>query len=120
MSNIVFLNAAREIRNTENRETKDYQERIANMTKLDLLEEMIRFQEERSETGSLTLSLMVRGKILFKALEASAETREMRNLSRSYRKHLEYELSEYLKKSATPEIELEIEQESGDGQSEAP
>ena len=41
--------------------------------------------------------MMVRGQVLFKALEESAETQELRLLTRSYRRHLEFELTAYRK-----------------------
>ncbi|MGZ3697185.1 MAG: hypothetical protein ACXWP5_03750 [Bdellovibrionota bacterium] len=76
----------------------EYRARILGMDKLELLEEMVRFQEERSRIGYLTLPMMIRGKILFKALEESAETQELKLLTRSYRRHLDYEMTEHLKK----------------------
>jgi len=95
-NNIVFLNAVREVKNAEHSDP-EYHARILAMGKLELLEEMVRFQEERSKLGSLTPQMMVRGKHLFKALESTAETQELRLLTRSYRRHLEYELADYLK-----------------------
>ena len=70
----------------------NYQSLINRMNKIELLEEMVRFQEERSEKGKLTLSMMVRGRILFRALELHAETHELRLLASSYRRHLEHEI----------------------------
>ena len=69
-----------------------YQTQINRMNKIELLEEMVRFQEERSLKGSLSLTLMVRGRILFRALETHAETDELRLLASSYRRHLEHEI----------------------------
>ncbi len=74
----------------------DYQAKIMGMDKVDLLNEMVNFQEERTRLGQLSAPMMVRGKILFKALEESAETEALRSLSKSYRRHLELELREYL------------------------
>ena len=74
-----------------------YQVQINRMNKIELLEEMVRFQEERSTKGKLTLTMMVRGRILFRALEAHAETEELRLLASSYRRHLEYEIDHFLK-----------------------
>jgi hypothetical protein len=74
-----------------------YKAKIIAMDKLALLEEMVRFQELRTKTGHLTPSMMVQGKILFKQLEDKSETPELRLLTRSYRRHLEYELDAYLK-----------------------
>jgi len=92
---VVSLKAARELRRVEE-EDLAYQAEILCMDKLELLEEMVRFQEERSEVGHLTPKMMVRGKHLFGALEKVAETKALRMLTGSYRRHLECELKEYL------------------------
>lgn len=73
-----------------------YQMKINRMSKIELLEEMVKYQEERSEKGRLTMTMMVRGKILFRALEVQAETEELRLLSSSYRRHLEHEIDHHL------------------------
>ncbi len=98
-NNVVSLETFRKIRNAE-KEDLAYQALILSMSKTELLDEMVRFQEERSRLGQLTLPLMVRGKYLFKALEEQAETQELRNLTRSYRRHLEYEMDTMLKQVA--------------------
>jgi hypothetical protein len=69
-----------------------YQILINRMNKMELLEEMVRFQEERSKKDNLSLTMMVRGRILFRALEVTAETDELRLLASSYRRHLEHEI----------------------------
>jgi MoaA/NifB/PqqE/SkfB family radical SAM enzyme len=69
-----------------------YQMNINRMSKIELLEEMVRFQEERSAKSILSLTMMVRGRILFRALETQAETDELRLLASSYRRHLEHEI----------------------------
>jgi hypothetical protein len=99
MSNVVSLKAVREIK-TAQTEDFAYHAEILAMDKLQLLEEMVRFQEERSRVGHLTLQMMIRGKILFKALEENAETQELRILTRSYRRHLECELADYREKQS--------------------
>lgn len=71
--------------------------RILGMDKVELLEEMMVFQEERASVGELTVTMMVRGQILFKALEDAAETEELRSLTRSYRRHLRFELEAFMK-----------------------
>ena len=71
-----------------------YRARILGMEKVELLEEMVRFQEERSRVGKLTPQMMRQGRHLFQALETSAETKELRILAGSYRRHLELELEE--------------------------
>lgn len=74
-----------------------YKSYIQNMDKLELLEEMVRFQEKRSRLGQLTQQMMIQGIILFEALNQSAETPELKILTRAYVKHLKIEL-EALKK----------------------
>ena len=69
-----------------------YQIQINRMSKMELLEEMVRYQDERTQKGKLTLTMMVRGRILFQALEIHAETDELRLLASSYRRHLEHEI----------------------------
>ncbi len=95
-SNVVSLQAVREVKTAEIEEP-EYRARILGMDKLQLLEEMVRFQEERSQVGHLTAQMMVRGKFLFRALEDAAETQELKLLTRSYRRHLEFELADYIK-----------------------
>ncbi len=96
MSNVISLKVAREIKDTE-AEERAYEKMILSLSKTELLDEMVRFQEERTKMGKLTLPMMVRGKHLFKALEEQAETQELRTLTGAYRRHLEYELAELIK-----------------------
>lgn len=110
MNNVISLKALREIRQAE-KDDSSYLARIREMDKLELLEEMVRFQEERSAAGELSLSMMVRGKILFRALEDSAETRELQLLTGSYRRHLEHELAVYTGQAAPSESDIESELE---------
>lgn len=91
MSNVISLRAFRALKDIESEELA-YRARILGMSKVELLEEMVSFQEERKRLGNLSGEMMVRGKFLFKALEEVADTQELKILSRSYRRHLEYEL----------------------------
>ncbi len=94
MSNVISLQVVRSQKYAD-AFMLDYQARILGLDKLGLLEEMIRFQEERSLMGeSMPDEMMMRGKFLFKALEEKAETEELRLLSRSFRRHLEVELDQ--------------------------
>ena len=94
MSNVISLQLVRTQKEAETHQW-DYHAKILGMDKLGLLEEMIRFQEERSLAGEqMPQDLMLRGKILFKALEENAETEELRILSRSFRRHLEFEIQQ--------------------------
>lgn len=92
MSKVVSLQAFREVKKALI-EDSEYNARILEMDRNLLLKEMVRFQEERTVKGHLTLPMIVRGKMLFKALGDIAETQELRLLSRSYLSHLEFELS---------------------------
>lgn len=92
MSNIVSLRAFKALRDNNDEELA-YHARILSMSKVELLEEMVRFQEERKTLGALTPSLMLRGRHLFRALEECADSQELKILSRSYRRHLEYEIT---------------------------
>ncbi len=89
--NVIDLVAERNKRGSSQQDPY-YQSKINRMNKIELLEEMVRFQEERTEKGQLTLTMMVRGRILFRALETHAETDELRLLASSYRRHLEHEI----------------------------
>jgi hypothetical protein len=106
MANVVSLKAARELKQSKT-DDEAYRAIILNMDKLELLEEMVRFQEERARIGHLTPSMMVRGKVLFRALEDSAETQELKLLTRSYRRHLDHELSAYLAQNSSAAIAVE-------------
>ena len=97
--NIISLSAERTKRGLVQQDPY-YQVQINRMSKIELLEEMVRFQEERSSKGKLTLNMMVRGRILFRALELTSETDELRLLASSYRRHLEHEIEDHLKQSA--------------------
>ncbi len=71
---------------------RGYENQILKMSKVDLLEEMVRFQEKRKITGYLTPKLIAEGIPLFKALRDQADSQELRILSQSYLRHLQYEL----------------------------
>lgn len=73
-------------------EDQQYQRYVSGLTRLELLEEMVRFQEARTKAGTLTMAMMIRGKILFTALELVAETDELRILAGSYKRHLDHEI----------------------------
>ena len=101
MSNVIQLKAMQAIKKAR-LEDKDYEFRVKIMDKVDLLEEMVRFQEERTRIGQLTLPMMIRGKILFKALSEHAETHALRSLAQSYSRHLHYEMEAYLTEGQVP------------------
>lgn len=93
---VLHLQSLREVRKTEEAEAECIK-RIRTMDKITLLDEMVRFQEERSKTGHLTLSMIVRGRVLFDLLEKQAETRGLQAITGAYRRHLEHEMVHYLR-----------------------
>lgn len=88
---VTSLTQYREIKRAKEGEEL-YKQKLANLSKLELLEEMVRFQEERRLDEKLSIAMMVRGHHLFTQLEERADTRELQILARAYRRHLEYEL----------------------------
>jgi hypothetical protein len=96
MGEVIAITSRRKKVDTNSSDMLAFRAKILGMDKLELLEEMVRFQEERSMLGNLTPDMMVRGQVLFKALEDASETPELRLLTRSYRRHLEYEYKSYL------------------------
>jgi len=66
-----------------------------NMHKIELLEEMVKFQDEKARTGTLTRLQINNGIILFRELEKQAETPEMKQLASAYQKHLRLTLSTF-------------------------
>lgn len=91
MGNVIQLNNYRS-EETQRIEILTYHAKLLSFSKVELLEEMVRFQEERKAAGELSPSMMERGVILFRLLEKAADSQEMRILSRSYSRHLEYEI----------------------------
>ena len=99
MSNVISLRAFKALKDTDD-ESLAYQARILSMSKVELLEEMVRFQEERKMKGDLTPDLMFKGRHLFRALEETADSQELKILSRSYRRHLDYEIAAHKEKTS--------------------
>jgi hypothetical protein len=69
-----------------------YQKRIDGLDMMLLLEEMVKYQEQKPKDKELVFS-MVRGVILFTALEQKCNTDELRLLAGSYKRHLQHELA---------------------------
>lgn len=86
------------------RKNKTYDEQInhwdrifSQVDKMELLEHMVRFQEDRQRHVGLTEEMVCRGVPLFEQLKATAETEELYILCNSYHKHLLSELAELKK-----------------------
>ncbi|OFZ81513.1 MAG: hypothetical protein A2583_03975 [Bdellovibrionales bacterium RIFOXYD1_FULL_53_11] len=93
MNNVISMRAFKDAKEAGQSDLA-YHAKILSMSKVELLDEMVRFQQERSRTGELTTPMMIQGRYLFRALEQSAETEELRILTRAYRRHLEFELAQ--------------------------
>jgi len=91
MSNVISLRSYKALKDSDAEELA-YHAKILSLSKVELLEEMVRFQEERKTMGILTHPMMVKGRHLFKALEENADSQELKILSRSYRRHLDHEI----------------------------
>ncbi len=97
-NNVISLQAYKQLKSNDVYDDPAYEAVIRRMTKLELLEEMVRFQEHRSKAGELSPKMMIRGRYLFSALEKNAETKELQSLTHSYRRHLEHEFEAYLER----------------------
>lgn len=91
-SNLVVLNEWKKRKNPES-DVSTYQARIDSMSKGELMEEIVRFQEQRKRNGGLTEEAIINGMILFKAMESKAETTDLKIFSKVYQRHLSYELA---------------------------
>jgi hypothetical protein len=69
-----------------------FQKYIDKMDIPQLLEEMIRYHEQKPKDKELVFS-MIRGIILFEALERKCFTEEVRLLAGSYKRHLQHEIA---------------------------
>lgn len=65
MNNVVSLKVVREMKQATKSDPA-YHARILSMDKLDLLEEMMRFQMERTQLGHLTLLMMIQGQVILR------------------------------------------------------
>lgn len=65
-----------------------YEKTVVEKPILNLLEDMVQFQEDRARKGTLDKADMQRGIILFGQIAKKASTPELRNLAGSYERHL--------------------------------
>lgn len=72
----------------------EYKAKINAMDKVELLEEMVRFQEERASNPT-TAKLITQGVILFDRIYNAAETQELKSLSRAITITLKLEAPRY-------------------------
>ena len=73
-----------------------YIAKIEKMDKLELLQEMVDFQELRAKQG-LTVNMMVKGISLFEMLMLQSETEELRLITKNYCSSLKTDLEKYKK-----------------------
>jgi hypothetical protein len=75
-----------------------YSIKLKQMNKTELLEELIRFQKERSLFEGPSLEMILQGELLFQALITHCESTEMQKFAKTYLKHLKHELQHLLSK----------------------
>ncbi len=92
-SNVISLEVVRRQRGLL-QDDPSYHTKITRMNKFELLEEMARYHESKSGLIDPPLEVLVRGRILFRALELTAETNELQMLASSYRRQLEHEINQ--------------------------
>lgn len=90
MSNVISLKAYRAAKTNTDERIKN----ILNMDHLQLLDEMVRWQNERSKVG-LNLEMISTGLVLFKQLQKTAFLEELRILCGSYIRSLKIEELRY-------------------------
>lgn len=95
MDNVISLKSFR-----EHKYELEYTKYISSMDKLDLLEEYVRFREEREKMKVLSLHMILKGRILFKALRDNAETQELKILAKSNIEFFDEELKEFSRRNA--------------------
>ena len=71
-----------------------YIDKIRKMDKLELLQEMVYYQEEKGASRSATPDLIQRGLVLFRALVEIAESKELRDVCKNYYNKLNQEWDE--------------------------
>ena len=77
----------------------DYRKKINLMDMIQLLDEVVKFQSHRQETGgNQTLAMMIIGRTLYREISKKATTVEMRILSNSYLKYVEFEIESFINK----------------------
>jgi metal-responsive CopG/Arc/MetJ family transcriptional regulator len=94
---ILFLNQFKEYKKAQ-RNRGAYTLKLKQMNKTELLEELIEFQKKRSTFDSISLEMIIQGEVLFEALILHCESIEMQKFSKTYLKHLKYELQHLLTK----------------------
>lgn len=72
----------------------EWSKRYAKMSKLELLDEMVVFQDEVGKNRGLSIPLMWRGKVLFELLRGCAETQEFSIFVQKYLNHIELQIKD--------------------------
>jgi len=85
MSNVIDLKTRKPI--TQDFQDTEYLATVMTMDKLELLDEMIRFQQ-MGGLKNITIMAAVRASHLFEVLEATAETNELKEVCMTYRSRL--------------------------------
>lgn len=83
------------------RRESSWDRKYGTMSMTGLLEEMVRYNEEKIRQSSLSMDMIVRGIALFSNIEKQCTTSELRLLSSSYRRHLEHERTNQIAKNSS-------------------
>jgi len=98
MGDVYDFQAAKNKKQNQNTDPL-FQKQVDRMDRLQLMEEMIKYNDKRKESKDPNgLFWIIRGIILFTAIEHKCETNDMKALASSYRRHLQIQLDEKNKK----------------------
>jgi hypothetical protein len=94
MATIIDFKSRRELYEVKRDEA--YSQKLSTMDKLQLLEEMVNFNDKRDKLG-LSVKSITEGLVLFKLLQTNAETVELREVSTRIINDLQSHLDKYKK-----------------------
>ena len=94
MNNVISLDTKLKI-NKAKHECKEYEAKIKAMNNEQLLQEMIKFQEDWALMDIPALEAILKGMIFFSKLKESVDTKELKDMVEFYYSLLEQELKEY-------------------------
>lgn len=89
MSQIISIQKA-QLKKEAQKAVLAHRERLLALTKTELLEEMVQFQNRQSLADPMPAENLYWGRALFERIEEVAETRELQILSRSFLRQLDY------------------------------
>ncbi len=70
-----------------------YREELLIMPRIDLLQEMMKYQEEAEKLKTQPYPFLQKGSVLFSVIEFVAQTDDLRSIASAYRRHLDFQMS---------------------------